>query len=141
MTERRNRRRKRVLTYCPTCDERLWRVNSERHYLFASGHQQVQELAGITRKKALLLTCQRPTFVDRRSWLEEFFCATHGHIWLLLKQGEDGYVTATIPDPHVWEQTTGTIDPRKPNPSVSEYTFRASRRASCSLAHRFYEQS
>jgi hypothetical protein len=138
MTERRNRRRKRVTANCPECDQRLWRLNSERHYLFASGARQMQELSGLTRKKAILFNSQTPTFVDRRQWLEEFFCRDHGHQWLLLKQDEEGFVSATIPDANVWNQTTGTIDPRKPNPSVSEFTFRASRRASPNLVQRFF---
>jgi hypothetical protein len=140
MAERRNRRRKRVVADCPTCEERLWRVNSERHYLFASGARQMQELSGLTRKKAVLLNCQTHTFVDRRQWLEEFYCNEHGHMWLLLKQDDEGFVSATIPDGNIWSQTTGTIDPRKPNPSVSEFTFRMSRGASLGLAHQMTKE-
>jgi len=130
MTTRHNRRRKRVVTSCPNCDQRLWRVNSERHFLFASNTEQIRGMTGITRKKALILNSQQATFVDRRRWLEEFFCTDHGHLWLLLIQDEEGNITASVPDANVWLQTTGTIDPRKPNPSVSEYTFRCSRGAS-----------
>jgi len=127
MSERKNRRRKRVSAHCPTCQHLLWRQNSQRYYLFASGINQIQQLTGFSRKKASIFANQNPVFIDRRRWLEEFFCIEHGSIWLLLTQDSDHNVRATIPDDRVWEQTTGTVDPRKPNPSVSEYTFRSSR--------------
>lgn len=136
MSERKNRRRKRVCAHCPTCQDLLWRQNSERYYLFALGTNQIQQLTGFSRKKASIYASQNPVFIDRKRWLEEFFCIEHGSIWLLLTQDEDHRVQASIPDPRVWEQTTGTIDPRKPNPSVSEYTFRASRGAKVTSVER-----
>jgi hypothetical protein len=139
MAERRNRRRKRVLTYCSVCAARLWRINSDRHYLFANSSAEIRQLSGMTRKKAAMFTQQSNTFVDRHRWLEEFFCTDHGPLWLLLEQDADGSINTSVPDPKIWEQTTGTIDPRKPNPSVSEFTFRMSRRAAPNLGQRYYD--
>ncbi len=132
-----NRKKKRVIVNCCYCGRRLWRCQSDRHYLFAQGAQQLQDALGLSRKNALLYAAQKPTWVDRSRWMEQFFCPEHGHVWLLVNRAEDGETTATYPPREVWAQTTGTFDPDHPNPTVGEYTRRMSQGTSSELARRY----
>jgi hypothetical protein len=48
-------------------------------------------------------------------------------MWLLITRQSDGKLTATIPEEQDWQKTNKTFDPNRPNPSVSEFTYRMSR--------------
>ncbi|MBW4698998.1 MAG: hypothetical protein KME03_14075 [Aphanocapsa lilacina HA4352-LM1] len=130
MARKRNRSLNRVEVDCPSCGERLWRGCGQKHHLFSSSAEQTRELTGITRKKAVLLHTDTTTWVDRSRWIEAFFCPDHGQVWIICTRGDDGQVTGEVAPSRLWLQTTGTIDPSKPNPSVSEFTYRMSRRSS-----------
>ena len=67
--------------------------------------------------------------VDRSTWLEEFFCQVDGKMWLKVSKDLDGTITTQVADQKHWKQSTKTIDPNKPNPSVSEFTYRMSRKS------------
>ncbi len=67
--------------------------------------------------------------VDRASWLEEFFCEQDGKMWLHLTKQEEGNIVMKIANEHHWKRSTRMIDPTKPNPSVSEFTYRMSRKS------------
>jgi hypothetical protein len=127
-----NKRSKRSQTqkfYCPHCQQRLWRLGSPKYYLFYQDVTQLKERLGITRKKAVFLAAQNPTFVDRGSWLEEFFCEEHGKMWLRLSKQTDGILEVKMAKSSDWNCTTYTINPNIPNPSVSEFSYRMSRGA------------
>ncbi|HEY9826094.1 MAG TPA: hypothetical protein V6D19_11640 [Stenomitos sp.] len=67
-------------------------------------------------------------FVTKNAWIEEFFCETHGCLWMVVTRREEG-LFATIPaNRGDWSRSTKTTNPNQPNPSVSEYTYRMSRR-------------
>lgn len=83
---------------------------------------------GIPRKKATLLATQG-TYVNKNSWIEEFFCGEHGSMWLLITRKDGGKLVSEPAIARHWRQTTHTIDPNLPNPSVSEFSYRMSRRA------------
>jgi hypothetical protein len=129
MSRKRNRAANRLEVHCPNCGVRLWRGCGQKHYIFASNIEQTRELTGATRKKAVLLHTATPTWVDRNRWIEPFFCPDDGQVWIACTRGPDGQISGEVAPPKLWQQTTGTLDPSKPNPSVSEFTYRHSRRA------------
>ncbi|WP_254658109.1 hypothetical protein [Pleurocapsa sp. PCC 7327] len=99
-------------------------------------YQDISELKknlGITRKKASFLATQNSAYVDRNAWLEEFFCEEHGTIWMRLSRQADGTLAAIPAKRSDWQSTTRTINPEIPNPSVSEFSYHMSRRASTQL--------
>jgi hypothetical protein len=127
MTRTRNRSANRLEIPCPECAQRLWRGCGQKHFIFASNVEQTRALTKTTRKKAILLHSQVDTWVDRSHWIEAFFCSDHGQIWIACVRQADGQVVGEIAPAKLWQQTTGTLDPTKPNPSVSEFTHRSSR--------------
>lgn len=129
MPNKRSRYKKTHHFCCHMCGRRLWRPGSPKHFMYYRKASEIRQNLGIPRKNAIFLAAQG-AYVDRNSWLEEFFCGEHGTMWLLVrKQADKTLVTAPAQRQH-WEFTTGTIDPDNPNPSVSEFSYRISRRAS-----------
>lgn len=129
MPGKRSRRGKVQIFQCPQCESRLWRMGSEKHHLFYSESAELAMNTGLSRRNAAILITQGE-YVDRRSWIEEFFCGDHGKMWLLIRHGNDGQATAVPATEQDWRFTTGTRNPDRPNPSVSEFTYRMSRGAS-----------
>lgn len=106
---------------------RLWRVGGPKYYLFVEGISEIQKEFNITRKKASLINVQKPTLVNRDSWLEEFFCSEHGKIWLRISKSPDGTLKTFQAKDKDWKHTSRTIYPDNPNSSVSEFTYNNSR--------------
>jgi len=129
MPRKRNRSLNRLEVPCPHCGIRLWRGCGQKHYIFSSSVEQTRELMGTTRKKAVLLHTVTPTWVDRNRWIEPFFCSADGQIWMVCIRQPEGHVICEPAPSELWRQTTGTVDPNKPNPSVGEFTYRGSRGA------------
>lgn len=129
MPNKRKRRSQTQKFHCPHCENRLWRLGSPKYHLFYKDVAQLRENLGITRKKAIFLAAQNPTFVDRDVWLEEFFCEEHGKMWMRISKKEDGTLACVLAKSNDWKCTTYTINPTIPNPSVSEFTYRMSRGA------------
>lgn len=129
MTRKRNRSLNRVEVHCPVCNTRLWRGCGQKYFIFSSNAEQTRELTGVTKKKATLLHVSTVTWVDRNRWIESFFCPEDGQVWIVCTRDAEGQVSGQIAPRELWQQTTGTLDPTKPNPSVSEFTYRSSRRA------------
>jgi hypothetical protein len=50
-------------------------------------------------------------------------------MWLHLTKQEEGNIVMKIANEHHWKRSTRMIDPTKPNPSVSEFTYRMSRKS------------
>lgn len=129
MANKRSRRNKVSRFYCPHCGDQLWRLGTGKHYLYYQGKQEVQEHFRLTHKKASLLAGQKYVQLDRQNWLEEFFCEQDGKLWLnIWKQADGSYQTSLAHRDH-WQRSSRTIDPTKPNPSVSEFSYRMSRKS------------
>jgi hypothetical protein len=91
--------------------------------------EEIQEQFRLSRKNAGFLAQQSSVHLIRNTWLEEFFCAVDGKVWLLLTKAEDGTIASTPAKEQHWQRSTRTIDPNKPNPSVSEFSYRMSRKS------------
>lgn len=126
MPNKRSRRNKTPKFYCPYCGERLWRPGGEKHHVFYEGAASIKKHLGISSKKAKFLA-MKGAYLDRSSWLEEFFCREDSKVWLLVSKRENGSYESVLAQPEHWQQATKAFDPDHPNPSVSEYTLRASR--------------
>jgi hypothetical protein len=127
MANKRSKRANIQKFYCPYCERRLWRLGGPRHFLYYNNATEILNNLDITRKRATLLATQG-AYVDRLTWLEELFCGEHGKIWMRLRQNDEGAISFKIASDADWRNSTGTLDPNAPNPSVSEFTFRMSRR-------------
>ncbi|MBW4696842.1 MAG: hypothetical protein KME03_02860 [Aphanocapsa lilacina HA4352-LM1] len=127
MAQKRSRALNRVEIYCPTCGLRLWRMPGKKHFVYSTTVEQARELLGLTKKTATLLHAATTTLVDRTRWIEEFFCPNDGAAWIACHRDKSGQVTGQVATGEQWQQTTGTVDPRRPNPSVGEFTYRNSR--------------
>ncbi len=127
MPNKRSRRGKVHHFSCPYCQQRLWRVGSDKYYLFYKNIADLRRNLQLTKKKASLLQGQYSTFVDKNRWIEEFFCAEHGQLWLLIARQPDGNFTQALATEQHWQKTSKTIDPNTSNPSISEYSYRMSR--------------
>lgn len=126
MPNKRSRYRKTPKFYCPYCGERLWRSGSQKHHVYYEDAATIKKHLGISSKKAKFLA-MKGAYLDGSSWLEEFFCRHDSKVWMLVSKQDNGSYTATLAQPDHWKQATNLIDPDHPNPSVSEYTYRASR--------------
>jgi hypothetical protein len=94
--------------------------------LFYLEAAEIQQNVSMSRKSAAFLA-NRGAYVDRNAWIEEFFCGEHGKLWMKLTKNDQGKLVATQANSKDWQQSTRTIDPNMPNPSVSEFTYRMSR--------------
>lgn len=119
---------------CPYCDRRLWRLGSPKHFLFYLEASEIQQNVNISRKSAVFLAAQG-AYVDGNSWIEEFFCGDDGKLWMKVNRKTGGTLVATLATSKDWQQTTRTILPDTPNPSVSEFTYRMSRQAGIKLTY------
>ena len=128
MPGKRSKRNKIQHFYCPYCERRLWRLGSPKHFLFYTGASEIQQNVEMPRKSAILLANQGD-YVDSNSWIEEFFCGDHGKLWMRITRKSDGKIVTTQATNKDWQQTTRTIQPDTPNPSVSEFSYRMSRQA------------
>jgi hypothetical protein len=132
MSNKRSRRKTIQKFFCPFCNDcetRLWRLGSPKHHVFYRNASEIRQNLQLSAKKAAFLASQNSTHLDTNTWLEEFFCPTHGKMWLYLSrqnQQELIYRTATRED---WQQTNKTYDPTNPHPSVSEFSYRMSRKS------------
>ncbi len=136
MSNKRSKRKKSQQFHCVYCEQQLWRLGSPKHFLFYRDKVEIRLNLDTSRKKAMFLAT-KGIYIDYNSWIEEFFCREHGKIWMLVCKKADGTLVAVPAKSHHWECTTGTIDPNTPNPSVSEFSYRMSRRTDTQLTNRF----
>ena len=116
----------------------MWRIGHPKYFLFFQGISEIKKAFNLSRKKASFLAAQESALVDRNTWLEEFLCPEHGKVWMRVSKSVDGFLTVFPATDKDWKRTTRTINPNFPNPSVSEYSYRHSRRSSCK---KYYEPS
>ena len=114
--------------YCPYCNFRLWRQGGPKHKLFYLEASEIQQNVKMPHKSAVILANKGP-YVDNHSWIEEFFCGEHGKLWMKITKNHDEKLVATLATSKDWQQSTHTIEPDTPNPSVSEFTYRMSRQS------------
>lgn len=127
MPNKRSSRNKTQKFYCPYCQSRLWRKGHQKYYLFCQTIPEIQKDFKLCHKKAAFLASQNSTPASMNVWLEEFFCPKDGQVWLRLSKNNHGNLTATLAKSEDWQRTNRTIDPTRPNASVSEFTYRNSR--------------
>lgn len=127
MPNKRSRKNRKQRFNCPYCQARLWRMGSPKHYIYYQGISEIQKNLNISRKKASFLKNQNNTYLDRSSWIEDFCCQQHGKMWLKISCKVDSPMEVSIANEYDWKNTTGTINPNIPNPSVSEFSYAMSR--------------
>ncbi len=140
MANKRSRRKQTLKVQCPYCEKRLWRMDGDKHYIFYSDKVEIQREMNLSPKKASLVAGEiGNTVVDRKTWLEEFYCSEHGKMWMRLKKIDDQTMETKLASQHDWKRSTKTPNPEQPNPSVSEFTLRMSKRTDGQAFKRFYE--
>jgi hypothetical protein len=127
MPKKRSRCKESNHFYCPHCQTRIWRSGSPKHFLFYQNASEIKNGLNVSTKKSKILSTNYPVYVDQATWIEEFFCPNDGHLWLLVCRKDDRTLSLHLPAQTDWNRTTKTILPDRPNPSVSEYTYRMSR--------------
>jgi hypothetical protein len=130
MSNKRSKRKTIKQFFCPFCDDcitRLWRLGSPKHHIFYQNAQQIRQNFQLSAKKAAFLANQNSTHLDPNTWLEEFFCPTHGKMWLHLSRQNQQELVYRPSKREDWRQTNKTYDPTNPHPSVSEFSYRISR--------------
>lgn len=127
MPNKRSRKNGKKRFHCPYCQARLWRMGSPKHYIYYQGISEIQKNLNISRKKASFLQNKNNTYLDRSSWIEDFCCQQHGKMWLKISCKEDSPMEISLANEYDWKNTTGTINPNIPNPSVSEFSYSMSR--------------
>lgn len=127
MPNKRSRRSNVKQFFCPFCEQRLWRTGTEKYYIFYRNAAEIKKNTGISSKKSKLLAAQTSTYLDTKKWIEGFCCSNDGVLWLLISSEKDSYKYQLAKEED-WSQTDKTSDPRKFNPSVSEFTLRMSRK-------------
>lgn len=132
MSNKRSSRKNIQHFFCPFCNEdktRLWRLGSPKHYVFYRNAQEIKQNLQLPAKKAAFLAQQNSTVLNPNIWLEEFFCPIHGKIWLYLTRQNKPELDYRLAKKEDWQQTTKTYDPTNPHPSVSEFSYRMSRKS------------
>lgn len=70
--------------YCPFCQQRLWRLGSQKQSLPISTKTAIATNFHQTETKVNFLDSQTTIYLDRASWREEFFCEAHGKMWVVI---------------------------------------------------------
>lgn len=128
MPNKRSKRKKIKKFYCPYCNLRLWRIGNSKYYKYYQNAAQIKQNTGLSAKKSAFLANQYTTYLDKNRWIEAFCCEKHGMMWLLISASEEGNCEYRIAREKDWLQTDKTPDPNNPNPSVSEFSQRMSRK-------------
>lgn len=80
-------------------------------------------------KKAKLIIQAHPVLVLSNEWLEELFCPQcGGSRWCHVVQHDRSHHSVSWAPRDLWQQVAH-VDPLVPNPSVSQFTRQAARRA------------
>ncbi len=124
--ERNRKRSKRRAIYCPEHGCLVDSV-SPKFPLFADSAGQLQVRGMGSKMSRLVLAAYRDVVPLVGEWLEAFWCPEcQSSQWFHVKKvGDRDYEVCFAPD-SLWKNASKVIDPHR-NPSVSEYSFRASR--------------
>jgi hypothetical protein len=126
MPGKRSKRNNIARFTCPNCENCLWRIGSEKHYIVCSDPSDFAHYLDLSRRQVAIAMAQGG-WNERRVWIEEFFCGDHGKMWLLIRNLQCGKAVAKAATEYDWKRSTGTQHPDSFNPSVSEFTQRMSR--------------
>jgi len=136
----RNRRPKSRQLFCPAHPEQQITGNGRKYFLHLLRQEELRA-RGMGGKKAQLVIQAYPVLVLSNEWLEELFCPTCGttHWCHVVRHDRVNHSVRWAPR-ELWHQVAH-VDPLVPNPSVSQFTRRAARRATATRADgkRFYD--
>ena len=123
------RSRKREL-FCPKHPDQRINGNGKKYFLHLLSAGELRS-RGMPSAKAKLIINAYPVLVLSNEWLEELFCPLCGqNTWYhIIRHGRVRHSVRIAPR-ELWMQVAH-VDPRMANPSVSEFTRRSSKRASC----------
>lgn len=121
----RMRSKKREL-FCPAHPDTKIEGNGKKYYLHLLKPEELQA-RGMTEKKAKLVINAYPVLVLSNEWLEELFCPQCGTSqWCHITRLDRVNHQVKWAPRDLWMKVAN-VDPLVPNPSVSEFTRRASR--------------
>ncbi len=122
-----NRRVKSRQLFCPKHPEVRIEGNGQKYFLHLLTPEQLRE-RGLSYKKSQLVIKAYPVFVLSNEWLEELFCPKCGtSSWFHIIRHDRVKHSVTFAPKELWMQVAH-VDPVVPNPSVSEFTRKSSRR-------------
>ena len=128
-SRRRNRRTQGRELFCPKHPEQKIEGNGKKYFLHLLTRQELRA-RGMPDKKAKLVLDAYPVLVLSNEWLEELFCPQCGtSSWCHVVRHDRIKHSVKWAPRDLWMQVAH-VDPLMPNPSVSEFTRRASRRLS-----------
>ena len=123
----RNRRVKRRQLFCHKHPEKRIEGNGKKYFLHLLTSEELRT-RGFSDKTAKLVINAYPVFVLSNEWLEELFCPECGtNSWCHVIRHDPIQHSVTFAPKELWMQVAH-VDPIVPNPSVSEFTRRSSRR-------------
>ena len=126
--KQRTRSRKREL-FCPKHPDQKITGNGKKYFLHLLSADELHS-RGIPSTKAKLIINAYPVLVLSNEWLEELFCPLCGqNSWFHVIRNDRVRHSVRIAPRELWMQVAH-VDPCIPNPSVSEFTRRSSKRAS-----------
>lgn len=113
---------------CPFCKSKMWRLGDKKYYIYHEGKNQIRQNTKLSAKKAVFVANKFTSYSALNCWLEIFYCNEHGKLWLKIARQNDGNLVYQVATREDWQQTNNTINPDFINPSVSEYSYKMSRR-------------
>jgi len=124
-SNRKHRSRRREL-FCPSHPDQRIHGNGKKYFLHLLTPEELRA-RGMSDKTAKLVINAYPVLVLSNEWLEELFCPQCGtSAWFhVIKHDQVEHTVKRAPR-ELWMQVAH-VDPLLPNPSVSEFTRRASR--------------
>ena len=126
-TRRRNSRSKSRELFCPAHSEQRISGNGRKYFLHLVDAETLRQ-RGMSDKRARLVIQAYPVLVLSNEWLEELFCLQCGSSrWCHVVRHDRVAHTVRWAPRELWEQVAH-VDPCVPNPSVSEFSRRSSRR-------------
>ncbi|MEB3296083.1 MAG: hypothetical protein VKL23_00955 [Cyanobacteriota bacterium] len=130
---RRNRRPRRRELFCPAHPEQRLDGNGRKYFLHLLQPEELRA-RGMSDKKARLVIEAYPVLVLSNEWLEDLFCPKcGGSRWCHVIRHDRVEHTVRWAPRELWQQVAH-VDPLVPNPTVSQFTRRAARRASLNRA-------
>ena len=137
---KRHGRTKTRQLFCPAHPEQRISGNGRKYFLHLLRPEELK-LRGMSDKKAKLVIQAHPVLVLSNEWLEELFCPHCGtNHWCHVVRLDRVEHSVRWAPRELWQQVAH-VDPLVPNPSVSQFTRRAARRADGrrSDGKRFYD--
>jgi hypothetical protein len=130
-TEGRSRRRRRPKgrqLFCPLHPEVQIGGNGQKYFLHLLQPEELKQ-RGLSDKRARLVLQAHPVLVLSNEWLEQLFCAQCGSSrWCHVVRHDHVRHTVRWAPRELWQQVAH-VDPMVPNPSVSQFSRQAARRA------------